>query len=132
MFSDGILGLSPKRDGRVELLVEKLSEAGVIDQAVFSLYLTNERSTSRLFLGGIDQALVDQYATKVQEEDEEYGLENKEAGDSIYWMNNNSNNHWGVVLYGARIGGAEIDLEYENLIFDSGASLIYIPMKSYY
>ena len=52
MATTGIVGLAPNGDGRGDLFVEKFTQAGIIDQAVFSLYIELANETSQIAFGG--------------------------------------------------------------------------------
>ena len=51
-------------------------------------------------------------------------------------MKINSDYHWQVHIFEAKIGDKSVDLSaspsgYNNIIFDSGSSLMYIPTKEF-
>jgi len=133
LMSDGLLGLSPfnkKRDKTVHLLVTQLKEDGIIEKAMFALYLTKIPAQSKMHFGGYDKAIVE----NAIKENRALGLDDVvKAPDGIYWMDINSDVHWQVKIYDAKIGDEvlhEAGSDY-NMIFDSGSSLSYIPKKSY-
>ena len=53
--------------------------------------------------------------------------------NGIYWMKINSEYHWQVILFEAKVGNSDLELSRSpsSVIFDSGSSLIYIPTKEY-
>lgn len=51
--------------------------------------------------------------------------------DGIFWMNINSFHHWQVKIYKAKINDAELKVTVDNCIFDSGASLMFVPAVEY-
>ena len=73
--SDGLLGLSPQVRTRgasgeeLHLLVNELEKDGVIDKAVFAVYLADTAHQSKITFGGYDTEL---------------------ASDGISWMKINS------------------------------------------
>ena len=59
-MSDGLVGMSPKEtDDFGNLFISKMKESGVIDKAIFSLYINLEEDASMMQLGGYD---LDTYA----------------------------------------------------------------------
>jgi hypothetical protein len=60
MQSDGLLGLSPNvdykvNDEEVHLLVNELVKDGVISKAQFGVYLTTTNQDSKIHFGGYDK-----------------------------------------------------------------------------
>ena len=67
--SDGLLGLSPKSQfDENHLLVNELKKDGVIEKAIFSVYLTDLSGQSYMEFGSYDQAIV------------------SESNGGIFWM----------------------------------------------
>lgn len=92
--SDGLLGLSPASDYTVgntrqpmHLLVKELKVDGVIDKAMFGMYLADTETQSKIHFGGYDKDIVEQ-AVK------ENNIETTDDFDGIFWMTINSNYHW--------------------------------------
>jgi len=55
LHATGLVGLGPKKtDNRADLFVEKMKEVGVIDEAVFSLYINLKADRSKMTFGGYD------------------------------------------------------------------------------
>lgn len=101
------------------MLVNELKKDGVISKAMFGVYLTTTNQESKIHFGGFDQAIVDK---SIRENGEVEGSEN-----GIFWMNINSNYHWQVKMFNAKIGDKIINVSAPNMIFDTGSSLNYIP-----
>ena len=55
----------------------------------------------------------------------------KTAEDLINWMDLTSSTYWQVSLNEVNIGFKQITLNYNNVVLDSGSSLIYIPSSDY-
>ena len=62
--SDGLLGLSPKTNRltddniEVHLLINELKKDGIIDKALFAMYLTDYRKKSKMHFGGWDASIL--------------------------------------------------------------------------
>ena len=102
---------------------------------MFSLELNSESNEreSKAYFGGYNAFLIEKFGTKrVTGEDQD--LKNK-SDDGIFWMNNNSEDHWSVNLYGQYlvVDGKEVPFEAAatEVNIDSGASVIWIPQKEY-
>lgn len=60
MESDGLLGLSPKTDResqsgeQIHILIEELKNDGIIDRAMFAMYLSDKSEVSKVHFGGYD------------------------------------------------------------------------------
>jgi len=83
--SDGLLGLSPRnteRQDEVHLLVDELQKDGIIRDAIFAFYLTDENGQSKVKFGAYDQNIVNEAKKKYP----------NSAG--IHWMKQNSKYHW--------------------------------------
>ena len=58
--SDGLLGLSPKTDRasksgeEIHILIDELKIDGVIDRAMFAMYLRDQSEQSKMHFGGYD------------------------------------------------------------------------------
>ena len=89
--SDGLLGLSPKTDRpsksgeEIHLLVDELKNDGIIDKAMFSMYLTDETEQSKMHFGGYDLKIVERYRAVNRE---------TPTKDGVHWMEINSDIHW--------------------------------------
>lgn len=94
------------------MFINKLYEAGIIDQPVFSLHLTKDHETSYMYFGGYDEDHV-------------------EDGTYINWMELMSTNYWQVLLSGAQIGSKMFIPSVSTAILDSGSSLIHLPAPDY-
>ena len=89
---------------------------------MFSMYLTEYTSQSKVQFGGYDQKIVDKSIRDNKEE-----TNKSDNPDGIYWMEINSQNHWEVVLFDARVNDSPVPISTSKIIFDSGSSLIYLP-----
>jgi len=91
------------------------------------------KKPSYLYLGGWKEELIEKAGTKRKSGDPDDKDNKKKSDDGIFWMNVNSNLHWGANLYDAKFGntGEEIDISVGEVIFDSGASMTYIPPPEY-
>jgi hypothetical protein len=109
--SDGGLGLGlPTRDEEIGMsIVENLAERGVIDEAVFSLFLGEGNNTrdSELVLGGVDE---EHFTGRL--------MEFPVPDDAI---------HWEVKIDGIAYGIHEIALNDTRAEFDSMSTLIGLP-----
>ena len=79
--ADGVLGLSPKG---CQLIIE-LQNKGIIDQQIFSLYLTESESNLITF-GGFNQEIMND--SKLS------GLVNLNSDEGIFWIATNSDTYW--------------------------------------
>eukprot|EP00356_Strombidium_inclinatum_P015291 CAMPEP_0170486476 /NCGR_PEP_ID=MMETSP0208-20121228/5488_1 /TAXON_ID=197538 /ORGANISM="Strombidium inclinatum, Strain S3" /LENGTH=83 /DNA_ID=CAMNT_0010760433 /DNA_START=857 /DNA_END=1108 /DNA_ORIENTATION=+ len=76
----------------MHLLVNELKKDGILDKAMFGLYLTDTNADSKIHFGGYDLRIV-------EEAKKEFGDQGTE--DGIFWMKINSYDHWQVNLYQA-------------------------------
>ena len=98
--------------------------AGAINRPVFSIYLTWLEEQSKIYFGGYDQSIIEKAGTQ--------GTDSKnKSKDGIFWMNVGSEDHWQVNNYGCKIGDHEIKDHVDVLIFDTGASQIWMPNPEY-
>jgi len=101
--SDGLLGLSPKTNRltddniEVHLLINELKKDGIIDKALFSMYLTDYRKKSKIYrkkskmhFGGWDETIL---AESVKE-NKKLGVDTSKSDNGISWMDINSEIHW--------------------------------------
>jgi len=79
------------------------------------------KEQSYLYLGGWKKELVEKAITKSKSE------------DGIFWMNINSNLHWGAYLYDAKFGNTDEPINHSvgQVILDSGSAMTYIPRQEY-
>ena len=133
--SDGLMGLSPKskrsnkgKSGEeMHLLVNELKKDGIIKEAVFAIYLTDTRGQSTMQFGGYDPEIVLDSMKENGKDDASIS----DAPDGIYWMSINSDVHWQVMIYDAKVGNITLKLTVDDVIFDTGSSLNYMPSKEY-
>lgn len=94
--SDGLLGLSPKTNRltddniEVHLLINELKKDGIIDKALFAMYLTDYRKKSKMHFGGWDENIL---AESVKE-NKKLGVDTSKSDNGISWMDINSEIHW--------------------------------------
>ena len=83
--SDGLLGLSPRntrRTDEVHLLVDELQKDGIVKDALFAFYLTDENGQSKVKFGAYDEQIVNNLQSKFPN------------SVGIHWMEQNSVYHW--------------------------------------
>ncbi|CDW72166.1 eukaryotic aspartyl protease family protein [Stylonychia lemnae] len=127
LISDGLLGLSPNfiSSTNGELLIASLKKSGAISKQMFALYLASTTKTSQIQFGGYDQTQVlSRYSTAEKV--------NKTAEDLICWVKIVSKAYWQVQLDQATVNGQAISIKIQKVVFDSGASLSYVPSYDYY
>jgi hypothetical protein len=109
-----------------ELFITSLRKSGAISKQMFSIYLglSGSKQVSKMWFGGYD----DSYVTAPYTADE---LRNKTVDDLISWMSITSKNYWQVSLNEAYVGSNKLSLAISKVVFDSGASLMYIPSYDY-
>lgn len=126
--SDGLLGLSPKTERAsksgedIHLLINELKNDGIIDKAMFSMYLTDNSQQSKMQFGGWDQTIIDRYKKFNN---------GSTSNDGVYWMRINSDIHWQVRIYDYKLGNLSVGSSVKNIIFDTGSSLNYLPEREY-
>lgn len=125
MATTGIVGLSPTGDQRGDLFVEKFFKAGIIDQAVFSLYIELQNETSQIAFGGYDI--------------EQFGLYGKNTPVHFHRMSPINAQHWQLDLSTITVlmKTPDKDQKYneistifdsnQKVIIDSGTSFILMP-----
>ena len=115
-MSDGLVGMSPKEtDEFGNLFISKMKESGVIDHAIFSLYINLEEDTSVMSLGGYD---LDTYAlpgAQVQW--------HNCAEESYHWQLNLNN----MTLVNDTSENAFVIGQDQKVIVDSGTSFLLLP-----
>ena len=101
---------------------------------MFSLVIADEAFVSKVYFGGYDERIIHAAKTKIDTKDQPpskiSGIKDQ-TEDGIFWMNIQSNDHWAVKVYDASIGNKQLQFSANELLFDSGASLNYIPNKTY-
>jgi hypothetical protein len=131
--SDGLLGLSPKTYRRgesgeeIHLLVNELKKDGVIDRAMFAMYLADDRRKSVAHFGGYDPKIVEESLREMKDR----GIDTSGSEGGIYWTAINSDVHWRVRLLDASVGDRSWRPSVSDLIFDTGTSLNYMPEADY-
>lgn len=111
----------------MHLLVSELHKDRVIDQAVFAIYLADDRRKSFAHFGGYDKKIVEESIKELQSR----GIDTSDAEEGIYWVDINSDLHWQVRLSDAAIGDVRIRRSASDLIFDTGSSLCYMPSSDF-
>lgn len=109
---DGILGLAPVMEGKVQLPMQMLKDQKLIEHNVFSMYMTTHgNGQSMLTLGGVDSSY--------------------QAGDFRYvpLLQGSSLHKWEIVgtdikVAGTSVGSCEAGFGQCKLIVDSGTSTI--------
>lgn len=108
--------------------IKQLYNSGAIKYPVFSLYFnsvdevmsSNWTEFSELHVGGWNSEIVNKSPWK-----------SEQSPDNIFWFNINSKVHWQAVLYDVKVGNQPINMKVENLMFDSGSSLVIVPSNDY-
>jgi cathepsin D len=113
LSSDGLLGLAPSNQMTLaNVFIDKLYDAGVIDNKVFSFYLRPGKG-SKFTVGGYDLNLAI--------------AANKGLNYSISWNNLVNSRYWTVPLYGAAVGDRAIPISVKTAIVDTGTSYLLMP-----
>ena len=122
----GLVGFTPtfSSNGSGQLLMTSLVKSGVLQRAMFSLWLGTTKEQSKIFFGGWDDKYV-----KLQYTSQE--LVNKTLDSMVKWLTLQSKTYWQVKLTAAHVGNEAITLAYNFAVFDSGSSLTYLPSKDY-
>ena len=114
--ADGLLGLSPIRKDNPgqHLFVNELMVDGRIDNAIFSIYLADDKHQSGIIFGGYDPEII-------AESKEQYG-------NDLFWMSINSDKHWQVPLVSITIADQQpIKSAASNVFFNTGTSTNFVP-----
>mmetsp|Transcript_14305 Transcript_14305/g.24345 ORF Transcript_14305/g.24345 Transcript_14305/m.24345 type:complete len:119 (+) Transcript_14305:677-1033(+) len=111
----------------MHLLIDELKNDGVLEKAMFAVYLTFTTSQSKIQFGGYDKSLVEASIR----EDQDGQITSSTSSDGIFWMDINSDNHWQVRIYDGMIGNTSLSISVNNAIFDTGSSLIYLPSREF-
>eukprot|EP00347_Sterkiella_histriomuscorum_P017895 403347570 len=112
--SDGVLGLSPRKDygSDKDNFVESLMEQGLIKQKIFSINIANSDEEPKIIFGGYDM----KYAKfKAQ----------------MTWHKITEMLYWTLNLEKAQFGSTDIQTFSRNAIIDSGSSYILVPQKDF-
>ena len=123
MKADGILGLGFDRlSNGVPTVVDNLKTQGVIDDAIFGVYLNDNGFTeddtdlqSNIIIGGFD---LEKYA--------------KENSTFVYVKTDRRMGYWAVGLQGVSYGGDRLTLESKLAIIDTGTSYLIGPENEVY
>ena len=91
---------------------------------MFSLKLSLTTTTSTVWFGGYDEPTIFSMYNSTY-------VVNKTANDLIQWMNLTSKQYWQVSMQSASVGSSNISISMTSVVFDSGASLMYIPSSDY-
>lgn len=91
MKADGILGLAPSSQRtQAQLFVERLYDEGIIDQKLFSFYITKGEESSRVTFGGYDL----KYAA----------ASSKDENATVTWNDLTNVNYWSLNLVDVKVG----------------------------
>ena len=114
--SNGVLGLSPSStdynmmSGSVmsNSYMQNLKQTGIIDEMVFSLYISIEDEQSAFTAGGYD---IDRFA----------------PGETLTWNPLTDTDYWRVDLEKAVIGEVKVLTSTDSAIIDSGTTFVAMP-----
>jgi len=98
---------------------------GVIENSMFSIYLTNTTADSKIHFGGYDEELVTSMTSTWSNETREL------YPDGIFWNEISSDIHWQIPIYKVKIELKEMEATASNVLFDTGSSLCYLPNSEY-
>lgn len=109
--------------------IKQLYNSGAIKHPVFSIHLnsvddvrkSNWTEFSELHVGGWKHGIIQDSKWK-----------SEQSKDGIFWFNINSKVHWQANLYQVKVDEHEIKMRVENLMFDSGSSLVVVPTNDYW
>lgn len=133
IVSDGVLGLSPTfPDSTGELFINKLYNASIVSQRMFSLSFARNTSVSKLHLGGYSES----YVLNRYTADERTG---KSASDLINWINLTASTYWQLRLTKANVFNGTKNNNtnytiipiYPDVVLDSGSTYSYLPKDDY-
>ena len=94
---------------------------------MFSLYLGSDGSDGKIILGGYDEAELEERIRRIGNSGSNQSGVDKKYG--LHWMKTNSEFYWQVNLYCASIGDTVISNSQDSMMFNTGASLNYIPKE---
>jgi len=98
---------------------------------MFSLYLGLQEHESRVWFGGYDRSMIIAQATRDDPDGGYAGMSDTELDAKIEWFSLAYAAYWSTPLTKVTIGGEEIGIEVENMIFDSGSSLNHVPVSDF-
>ena len=82
-----------------------------------------------MIIGGYDETIIEKMDTKKSGSDD---VNPRKTKDGIFWMEINSNSYWQVYLYEVRVGDKAVNFGGTgHAVFNSGASVNYVPKGSY-
>ena len=98
---------------------------------MFSLYLGLQEHDSRVWFGGYDRSMIIAQADRDYPDGGHAGMTDAELDEKIEWFSLAYAAYWSTPLTKVSIGGEDIGIEVENMIFDSGSSLNHVPVSDF-
>ena len=98
---------------------------------MFSLYLGLKEHESKVWFGGYDRSVIIEQALKDDPDGRYETMSDSELDDLIQWFPLSYKAYWSTPLEKVTLNGVSLDVEVENLIFDSGSSLNHIPVSDF-
>lgn len=98
---------------------------------MFSLYLGRTGVQSKIWFGGYDPAYVRSALQSSVPEEKLAAMTDSQLADEIKWAPLSSYFYWSTYLEGVKIGNSTVPITVSQVVYDSGASLCYVPSKEY-
>jgi len=109
--ADGIIGLSPStQNTQASLFVDELYNSGIIDQRIFSSYMSEGVTSSVATFGGYSMDYAD-----------------PDSNLTITWNSLIDTNYWSVEMIGVKVGDNEVTISTNIAIVDTGTSYLLMP-----
>jgi len=129
LVSDGLLGLAPSSGSgqKNDVFVVELHKQGLISASVFSMYLGNilKRQPSKIWFGGYDGDFIRTLPGYVNMTDQQIDA-------YITYLPLSNANYWAVRLDTVSLDARfPVEIQARHVIFDTGTSMSYIPLKDY-
>lgn len=109
---DGIVGLLPVHPSGGDLLVQKMKDQGLINNATFAIRFIEEKYGSEITFGGYNEEIVDNLI--------------KFTFTNLY-----EHNYWSVGIQSMRYGDLQFGQQAQRGIIDTGTSLLMLPNQDY-
>ena len=98
---------------------------------MFSLYLGLLDDESKVWFGGYDRSVIIEQALRDDPDGQYETMSDSELDDLIEWFPLSYKAYWSTPLEKVTLNGVNLNVEVENLIFDSGSSLNHIPVSDF-
>ena len=98
---------------------------------MFSLHFALKEEQSRVWFGGYDRSVIVAQALRDDPDGGYETMTDAQLDDQIAWFSLAYRAYWSTPLKKVTLGGVDLDVQVEHLIFDSGSSLNHVPVADF-